>query len=250
MTLPADAVPVAFGGDGTVHEVSIGCLERHLPLGVLPVGSGDDFAYALGLDRHDFDAALRVLIDGTTRAVDVGCVGAEPFMNSFGTGFDADVARRIVHAPRYYRNLGKYLYGIATAMRDFRVLSASVEIDGAVVHDGETLLVAVQNGPRTGGSFLFAPEAQPDDGTFEVVVAGAFGRLGTLGILPKVMRGRHVGHRRIGLFRGRSVRVLWSAPVAGHTDGEVLPFGDAFDVTMQPGRLRVLAPPSSAAARS
>jgi diacylglycerol kinase family enzyme len=152
------------------------------------------------------------------------------------------VARRIVHAPAYDHGLGKYLYGIVTAMRDFRLREATVTLDGALVFAGPALLVTVQNGPRTGGNFLFAPDARPDDGHLDVVVAGRFGRVGTLAILPRVMRGAHVGHPRIALYRARRASVRWSHPVAAHVEGEVLPMGSDFDVTLTPRALRVIAP--------
>jgi YegS/Rv2252/BmrU family lipid kinase len=241
--LPEGAIPVAFGGDGTVHEVMIGCVRRGLPLALVPCGSGDDFAFSMGLSRHDVDRAMEVIIANEERLVDVGCVGDEPFINSFGTGFDADVARRIVHAPGYYRGLGKYLYGIVTAMQDFRLPEAVVTLDGVEVFAGPSLLVTFQNGPRTAGSFLFAPDALPDDGQLDVVIAADFSRLGALGVLPSVMRGRHVGHPRITIIRASRATVRWSHPVSAHTEGEMLAMGTDFDVSLATRSLRVIAPP-------
>ena len=243
MALPHGSVPVAVGGDGTVHEVAAACLRRGLAMGIVPSGSGDDFAFALGMDRFDVSAAARTLAEGAVRRVDVGVVAGKAFVNAFGTGFDADVARRVEHAPGWCRGLGRYLHGIATAMRDFRLRDVRVEVDGREAYAGPSLLVAVQNGPRAGGSFLFAPSASPDDARFDVVVAGAFGRLGTLGVLPRVMRGTHLTHPRIHALRGHEVRVQWSDPVVGHVDGEVLAGrGDDFAVDLRPGALTILAP--------
>ena len=242
--LPEGSVPVAVGGDGTAHEVAIACLRRTLVMGVLPTGSGDDFAFGLGIDRHDLDAAVRFLLAGQARRVDVGLVDGAMFVNAFGSGFDADVARRIAHAPAAYRGLGRYLYGIVTAMRDFRVREVEVEVDGALAYAGPSLLVSVQNGPRAGGSFLFSPTARVDDGQLDVLVAGAFGRLGTFGILPRVMRGTHLTSPRIHFVRGRRVAVRWSEPMTGHVDGEVFEEPVArYDVSLQAGALSVLAPP-------
>jgi diacylglycerol kinase (ATP) len=254
-TLEDGAVAVAMGGDGTIHEVAAGCLERDLLLGLIPVGSGDDFAFALRFERHDLAAAIRVLLGGFERRVDVGTLAinddgaslgdartVEPFVNGFGTGFDADVARRIEHAPRIYRGLGKYLYGVVTAMRDFKVLEATLELDGREAYRGPALLVAIQNGPRAGGSFMFSPDAEPDDGLLDVLVATRFGRLGTLRILPTVMRGRHLNHPKILFFQARRASVRWSAPVTVHTDGEVLGLRRDFEVGVRPRVLRVIAP--------
>jgi diacylglycerol kinase (ATP) len=124
--LPAGSTAVAVGGDGTVHGVLRGCLAAGHRLGVLPFGSGDDFAYALGLGRGDPSLAVSALIEGRERCIDVGAVNGEPFVNAFGTGFDAEVARRILAAPPSFRGLSRYLYGVVSALRDFRL--ADVEV--------------------------------------------------------------------------------------------------------------------------
>jgi len=241
--LPDGAVAIAVGGDGTVHEVAAASLERSAAMGLVPTGSGDDFAFALGLDRFDMDAAARIVAAGEARRVDVGTVNDLPFVNGFGSGFDADVAQRVLRAPSLYRGLGRYLYGIATAMRDFALHDVAVRVDGREVYAGPALLVGVQNGPRAGGSFMFSPTAQPDDGLLDVLIAGEFGRLGTLGVLPQVMRGRHIGRPKIHFVRGREVDVVWSAPVAAHMDGE--PFAAPmarYRVAVSSGALEVFAP--------
>lgn len=244
--LPPDATAVAVGGDGTVHAVLRACLEHDRRLGVLPSGSGDDFAFALGLGRHDMDEAVRVLLAGRERRVDVGEVNGEPFVNGFGTGFDADVAGRVLRAPHAFRGLGRYLYGIVTALRDFRLAEAELTLttpDGeAVRYAGPTLLVSVQNGPRAGGSFNFAPGAALDDGVFDVLVAGRFGRLGTLAILPRVMRGTHLGHPQIHRYPATAVDLRWSTVMAGHAEGEQLEPSATYRVRMRPRALRVVAP--------
>ena len=145
-------------------------------------------------------------------------------------------------------------------MRDFRLATVRVEIEptaptqgaapaaaeGApprvVAYEGPSLLVTVQNGPRAGGSFLFAPRARLDDGAFDVLIAGAFGRLGTLGILPRLMRGRHLGHPRVHALAARSLRVQWSTDMAAQAEGELLARSSSFEVRLLPRALRVLAP--------
>lgn len=244
--LAPDDTAVAVGGDGTVHGVARACLAHDRRLGVLPFGSGDDFAHALGLRRDRHAQALQALLHGVERRIDVGTVDGVPFVNGFGTGFDADVARRVHDAPPLYRGLGRYLYGVATAMRDFRLADLDLGLtapDGSTTRwHGPALLVAVQNGPRTGGSFRFAPGASHDDGVLDVVVAGAFGRAGTLAILPRVMRGRHLGHAKVHRFAAVAATVRWSTPVAAHAEGELLRPATAYDVGLRPRALRVLAP--------
>ena len=244
--VPTGGTAVAVGGDGTVHAVMRACLEHDRRLGVLPFGSGDDFAHALGLGRTRPQQAVRALLEGRERRIDVGTVNGEPFVNAFGTGFDADVARRILAAPPSFRGVARYLYGVVSALRDFRLADVALQMtttDGEIERfEGPALLVAVQNGPRTGGSFRFAPSARPDDGVLDVVVAGAFGRVGTLAILPRVMRGRHLDHPHVHRFAATSIDLKWSTPMAGHAEGEPQPVDRAYRVRLRPGALRVVAP--------
>ena len=240
--LPGDALVVAIGGDGTAHEVGVACVGTERTLAVLPSGSGDDFAFALGLDRHDLTAALAVLVHGTPRWVDVGMVNGEPFLNATGAGFDADVAALVHGAPGVFRGLSAYLYALVRAMKDFSLVDVTVDVDGTRVHDGPALLVTAQNGPRSGGSFLFAPDASLDDGQLDVLIGGSFSRLGTVGILPALMKGEHLSHPEVKLVRGSRATFTWSAPRTYHTEGEVGPRRSVFEIEIVPKGLRVLAP--------
>ena len=239
--LPGDAVVVAVGGDGTTHEVAKACIGNGRTLGLLPVGSGDDFAFALGMRRTDLPGALERLATGATHLVDTGTINGEPFINAAGVGFDADVARRVARAPAALRGLAAYLWGVLDALRVLRSTVVEVWVDDALAYSGRSLLVSTHLGPRTGGSFLFAPGAVNDDGVFDVVVAAGLGRAGILGLLPKVMRGAHLGHPAVRLFHGQRVRLRWERSQPCHVEGEAAPDADRFELEMVPRSLRVIA---------
>lgn len=246
---PPGATVVAMGGDGTVHEVALGLLRRGTAhdvtggrtLAMLPLGSGDDFAFSLGLSRDDLPGALERLVAGERKRVDLGYVNGEPFLNSVGTGFDAEVAHRVRNSPRFLPGLAGYLYSTVATLAILDCPPVEVWVDGNLVHSGPALLVGAQNGPRTGGSFLFAPEAVPTDGLLDVVVASRLTRIGTMRLLPLVMRGRHLEHPAVTLHRGKSVRISWEAVRPGHTDGEPLPLTATYEVSVAPGALPVIA---------
>lgn len=240
--LPLDARVLSLGGDGTLHEVAAACVRTQRHLGVLPAGSGDDLAFALGLPRRDLAVALHGVLAGRLRQLDVGEVNGEVFVNAFGVGFDADVAYGVAHAPKPLKERSAYLYTIVDTLRRLRTIEVGVRADGAEVFQGPSLLVAVQNGPRTGGSFLFAPGARPDDGLLDLVVAGDFSRRGTLAILPRVMRGRHLGHPKIHLFRAKRVQLRWAQARPAHMEGELMAASSAFDISVLKGVLQVYAP--------
>lgn len=240
--LPTDATAVAIGGDGTVHEVAKGCLGSRRVLGVVPVGSGDDFGHALGLARGAIEPAVKVLAAGRVRTIDSGVCNGEPFVNAVGVGFDAEVGRRVAEAPRPLGGLAAYLWSVAVCLRDLHLVSVRVEADGAIVHDGPCLLASCQNGPRTGGSFRFAPDARIDDGVMELLIAGRLGRLGAVGLLPRVMVGRHLGHPEVRHVRAERVTMQWHVPQPWHSEGEAFAPASRFEIDIRPGSLRVLAP--------
>jgi diacylglycerol kinase family enzyme len=107
------------------------------------------------------------------------------------------------------------------------------------------LLGAAMNSATYGGGFPIAPMARPDDGRIEFVWAEDFGRMGVLGILPRLMLGRHLKDARIGHRGGVEVRVLFDRPVPLQSDGEVLPATEVFEVRIEPGALPIAADPGA-----
>ena len=240
---PAGATVVAVGGDGTVHQVVKGIVSSGgagRVLGVLPVGSGDDFAFALGLDRNDLPGAVARLLANEAQPVDLPFVNGEPFVNALGVGFDAEVAHRLELAPQFLKGLAAYLYSVLVTLGRLRSVGVTVTVDDDEVYRGRSLVVATQNGPRTGGSFMFAPAARLDDGALDIVLATDVGVFATLALLPKVMRGKHLADPSVRTFRGRSVRLEWDEPRYAHADGESLGQGTSFTVTLAAQAIRVL----------
>ncbi len=245
---PRGATVVAVGGDGTVHEVVAGLLRAEggrrvtsRTLAVVPLGSGDDFAYALGFPRGDVAAAVARLAGAERRQVDLAFVNGAPCVNAFGTGFDADVAHRLTKAPRVLKGMAAYLYAVAISLGRARPAEAEVKVDGEVAYRGRSLLIGAQNGPRTGGSFMYSPEARNDDGLLDVVIAGDLDLARTLALLPQVMRGTHLGHPRVTLLRGQRLSVAWEIARYGHADGEGAGHRRDFEVDLEPGGLAVVA---------
>lgn len=236
---------VAVGGDGTVHEVVNGLMQvadggASVPLGMVGVGSGNDFARLAGVPR-DPAAAVRRMAAVEPRAVDVGRVGAEWFTNGVGIGLDARVAIE-VDRRRRFRGLAMYLHALANVLRVFHPPRMAVELDGERVSDEPMTLVTIGNGGRHGGGFWICPDARIDDGVLDVCTCTGLGTLGILGFLPRVMRGTHTGASCVRMLRGTRVRVTSPDPLPVHADGEVIA-DDAREVVIElhPGRLRVLA---------
>ncbi|HVG44523.1 MAG TPA: diacylglycerol kinase family protein [Longimicrobium sp.] len=235
---------VAVGGDGTVHEVANGLLRAAdgvapAALGIVPVGSGNDFALLAGLPR-DAAGAARAIVSGAERRVDVGRVGDRWFTNGVGVGLDARVAVE-ANRNRRLRGMGIYLWALARVLRSFRPPVVRVEIDGGEVMERPMTLATVGNGARHGGGFWICPAARIDDGLLDVCICDGLGTLQILRFLPKTLRGTHVGVSCVHMRTARRVRISSDTPLPVHADGEIL-FEDAreLEIEIAPGRLRLL----------
>jgi YegS/Rv2252/BmrU family lipid kinase len=236
---------VAVGGDGTVHEAVNGLMDAadggsSVPLGIVGVGSGNDFAKLAGVPT-DVAGAVRRLASAEAKAVDVGRVNGQWFSNGVGIGLDAAVAVQVDRARRF-RGIFMYLDALGKVLRVFHPPRMTVEVDGERLADAPMTLVTVGNGGRHGGGFWICPDARIDDGVLDVCMCDGLGTLGILGFLPRVMRGTHTGASCVHMHRARRVRVTSPDPLPVHADGEIVA-DDAHEVEIEihPGRLRVLA---------
>jgi diacylglycerol kinase (ATP) len=243
----AEAV-VAIGGDGTVNEVVNGLLRvpesRRAAFGVVPDGTGNDYAYLLGLRPGDLDGAARVVARGETRVLDAGEVNGRFFANGVGLGFDGSVAETAAKV-RYLKGFPAYLWSVFQVLRTWENFTLTLTADGRTIV-GRAFLAAVAIGPRSGGGFLLAPDAQPDDGVFDVCRLGDLGKLEALRHLPKALDGSHVGLPWATILRAKEVVLASDRPLTAHVDGNLatnVAHPDPLRIRMLPRALRVLAPP-------
>ena len=235
---PEDRI-IVVGGDGTLHQV-LRALRPDQALGVVPVGSGNDFARALGLLRLSWDKALTRALAAAPQHVDLGRVNGEPFAASLGIGFDAAVAERVLHSPGRLKGMPRYLLGIFQELAHLELANLELRDETGLLYKGPSLLSAYMNGPTYGGGFPIAPMAKPADGQLEAIVAGRFTRPGVLRVLPLLMLGRHLGQREIKHFSGRKFWLRFDRPVPAHADGEVLGRHTEYEVWIEPGALKAL----------
>lgn len=235
-------VVIAAGGDGTVHEAVNGWLKAGggAPLGVIPVGTGNDFAKMLA-PSNDWREACWRIVRGETRLVDAGRCNDYYFANGLGVGFDAQVALE-ANGIRWIR--GNAVYGLALAKI---LLLKHSRPKVRVRHDGQELdtditLLTVNNGRVEGGAFVMAPDAEIDDGLFDVVVAQGMGRLGILQLLPQVLKGEHLFHPKVIKFRTARLTVESDEPLPVHADGELHYTGPTkLDIEVLPKKLEVIS---------
>jgi diacylglycerol kinase (ATP) len=240
----AERVIVA-GGDGSIYEGVNGIMRAatRAGLGVVPTGTGNDFAKACGI-ALDWEVATQALAERladreSLRRIDVGRMNDRYFANGAGIGFDARVTRV---ARAYHLPIGDVVYlvailrclldGIATP--NLRIAAPGFDWEGPVT------LANVANGPWIGGMFHVAPMADNSDGQFDLLIAGPVSRMRLLALLPKLIRGAHVGQPEIAHAGVRKLSIEAGAPVPSHLDGEVQPLESSFEIEILPGALQIL----------
>ncbi|GLW99665.1 diacylglycerol kinase family protein [Microtetraspora sp. NBRC 16547] len=248
---------VAFGGDGLVHLAVQAVAGTGVPLGIVPAGTGNDIAAALGIPGDPLAAAAVVTgagTDGATgtavRRVDAARISGERwFAGVVACGFDSRVNER-ANGIAWPPGMAKYLLALAQELRSFTPIPFRIVLDsdaGVEVIEREAMLVAVANTRSYGAGMRVCPDAQPDDGLLDVLVLGAVPKVEFLRTFPKVYRGGHVGHPAVTIRRATRVTLEAAEPAAGvvaYADGErVGPI--PMTCAVEPGALRVLVPGDS-----
>ncbi len=219
---------IAMGGDGTVHEVVNGLMqipEKTRPImGVVPVGSGNDFAHSIGVPMQS-DHALAHALKGEPSTVDIGLMTDENgrqeyFDNTIGIGFDAVVTIRSHKLP-IVRGFLMYLTAvIQTIILNHEPAKMKLEADGET-WEQTNLMVAVCNGPREGGGFMVAPDAKNSDGILNYMMIAKCSRPMMFRLIPEVMNGTHGRFDLVKMGTCQKFSLTSERPVYIHADGEI-----------------------------
>jgi diacylglycerol kinase (ATP) len=211
-----DRVLVA-GGDGTIHHAIRGLAGTPCALGIVPLGTGNDLARALGVPRGPL-AAARSALAATPRPIDVGRIDGLPFAGVAGIGIDAEVNRRV---ERLRWLGGRLAYAVATlgALATFSPPHVEVDFDGGAL-DGPVLLLALANSPCFGGGMRIAPRARLDDGQLDLVLVRPVPLRTLARVFPRVYSGTHLDHAAVRTARVSSARVRSTPEAPVYADGE------------------------------
>lgn len=238
-----DAV-IAAGGDGTVFEVATGYFRnarsRDIPIGVIPVGTGNAFCIDLNLKTNDIAHAIQVISNNKRRRVDVGKFRIQDedyyYLNIIGLGFVADVTAT-AHKLKLFGNVA-YLLGVLYQTIFLKSHTLDIAIDGRQINQ-ENIFVEISNSRYT-ANFLMAPNAKIDDGLLDVTLLKKCTRRTLLKSLPTVFTGEHIHLDVVDTFQAKKISINTNIPKVLTPDGEL--FGTTpVDVECLPQAIEVLA---------
>ena len=236
-------VIVAVGGDGTLHETAMSVVHTDRILGLLPCGTGNDYARPLGIPT-DAEAAVEILLHGENRVVDAGEANGTVFFNIAGFGFDVDVLDYTEEfKPKCRNGETAYRLGCLKAVLGLKLRRSTLTYpDGTV--EQNVLMAAAGIGTHFGGGMNVLPESNMSDGLLDICVAHDVGRLGVLKLLPKFIKGKHIGLPVISYRKATEVSVVCDPVSRIEVDGERM---DGTPVTFRvlPKALTVRAPQSN-----
>ena len=209
---------VAVGGDGFVHEVIQHVVPRGLSFGVIPCGTGNDFARSLGIYTLSFNEQIELIAQSQPQLIDLGRVNQTWFAAILSSGFDALVNER-ANLMRWPKGRMKYNIAMVEKLMAFKSHPYRIRIDQEEI-DVDATLVTVANGSSYGGGMKVCPAASLDDGLFDVMILGRVSRIELLKVFPKVYRGKHVGHPAVTFYRCREIEIRGSG--SSFADGEAM----------------------------
>jgi YegS/Rv2252/BmrU family lipid kinase len=228
-TLDGAELLVVVGGDGSVNEVANGLagLGRQPEVAIVPRGTGWDFSRAFGIPRK-IDDAVQVALEGDVRTIDLGRASyrawdgsdaTASFANVASAGMSGAIAKRANETTKALGGKASYLWATFAVFSGWEATEIEVAVDGER-RTGRMFDVVVANGRFFGGGLQICPDAEPDDGLFDVLTIGDVTKRDLVQTMPKMYRGTHLPHPKAELLRGSSVTVTSATPLPIQLDGE------------------------------
>lgn len=230
---------VCIGGDGTLSEIVHELTGSGSVLYIVPSGTGNDFARALGLPRDPMEA-FRAQLDGRRTTIDCGSINGRAFINVSGSGFDVEVLRKTEKFKQVYPGEQAYRKAVSAVLSSYKAFQAEISIDGGEFRPYSGTIVEIANGQYIGGGMKVAPAAQVQDGLFDVVMVDCVPRLLIPLLLPLFILGVHVHLPIARVVKAKDV-VLRSAGMVVNIDGRLEQMDEAhFEI--RPSALDVMLP--------
>ena len=230
---------IALGGDGTANEVGEGVVGTDAIFGVIPSGSGNDFAKMLNISSN-IDNSIDTLLNGKIRNIDVIKVNDRISLNTTGVGFNgvvSDVAGRI----KFLRGISVYIYSVIKTAIRYKAIPLRITVDDMIVEDN-IFMVSVCNSKSEGGGFIVAPDAEIDDGILDVTIIREASLFKLLLNIKSAMTGNLNKLDEVDTIRGENITIESDYPMPLHVDGEVVSMTSGkISASILKGALKVLS---------
>ena len=223
---------VSVGGDGTINEIANGLYDAgsigDVMLGIIGTGTGGDYIRTIGISRHHEEACLR-LANPKKLVVDLGVVeyanngqtAKRIFVNFAGLGFDAEIVKATTQRFKALGSVPSYLAGLLSTFLFYKNREVSLKLDGEA-EDRKVCVIMMSNGKYGGGSMFLAPNADPTDGFFDVLIIDDLSKPELLWSLPRLYRGTHLTHPKVTVKRAREIDICARQQMSLQADGELL----------------------------
>ena len=210
---------IAFGGDGTVNEVGEGLVGSDAIFGVIPLGSGNDFANEIGMPAKISDA-VDIILSDDFHTIDIIKVNDRVSLNTAGVGFNGTVSE-VVKSIRYLKGKSAYIWGVVKTAVMYKSIPLKISLNGRVIEE-KIFMVSICNSKSEGGGFIVAPDAKNNDGLFDVTIIRHIGYMKLLLNLNKVLTGNINKVEEVDTYTGESIIIESEFPMPVHVDGEVI----------------------------
>lgn len=231
---------IVCGGDGTIHEAINALVGSDVLLGVLPLGTGNDFARNLGI-KEDLDFACRVLDQGKVRKVDVVKVNGSRYYGSVGgIGFDSEVASLANRYKKFSSGINIYTLSILAKLFTYKFKNVEITYD-TESYKGEILMAAFGNTEWYGGGINITPTALMDDGWLDICIVDKINKAKLLLLFPSAFKGNHIKFSEVNLHRAKNISISSETPLQLLGDGEII-CQTPVSLEVVPQALKVIAP--------
>lgn len=231
---------VAVGGDGTINEIVNGIVGKNVKLGIIPVGSGNDFVKAINIPLK-LNAALDTLLALNTSFVDVGKAGTVYFQNGLGIGFDAWVVEESLKVTKLRGN-AIYLYSVLRTIYGYQAPFMHCSYDNQM-REEKLFMISVGNGTSMGGGFKLTPFAKLDDGLLDLTIIKDLTKWEIYQNLISVYFGKHTRMPQVTIGRTKKLQIESEEGFAAHVDGELLSLNiKSLEITIIPKSLEIIIP--------
>ncbi|WP_432662087.1 diacylglycerol kinase family lipid kinase [Wukongibacter baidiensis] len=211
---------ISVGGDGTTYEVVNGIRDKKVILGILPAGTGNDFARMIKMPR-DYDEMLETIMYARTKRIDVGKVNDRYFLNCSSVGIDAEIVRETEGIKKYISGTSAYLLGVLKTLIGYKSKEIEVQIDESVIKRNIEL-IAVGNGKYYGGGMKINPKADLEDGVLDICLVNKMSKAKFASLFLTVFKGNHVKIKEVETFSGKEIKIYGDESLLLNVDGDII----------------------------